>query len=135
MHFSSVARALSTTRRDHSAVPKSKSKLPACRSGKPLRPKSAHKVATTPRARSSWTIAAEVNVMQRRVRNEVRQNAAGLALVVGTSRERQCYGVKGSHSMSNPKAGPSDNAQKDPDQWVSGDDPMTGAQASYLKSL
>jgi hypothetical protein len=25
--------------------------------------------------------------------------------------------------------------QKDPENWVSGDDPMTGAQASYLKTL
>jgi len=37
--------------------------------------------------------------------------------------------------MSNPKTQPTDNAQKDPDQWVSGDDPMTGAQASYFKTL
>ena len=37
--------------------------------------------------------------------------------------------------MSNPKTAPTDNAQKDPDQWVSGDDPMTGAQASHLKTL
>jgi hypothetical protein len=28
-----------------------------------------------------------------------------------------------------------DNTQKDPQDWVSGDDPMTGAQASYLKTL
>jgi hypothetical protein len=27
------------------------------------------------------------------------------------------------------------NTEKDPDDWVSGDDPMTGAQASYLKTL
>ena len=27
------------------------------------------------------------------------------------------------------------NAIKDPDDWVSGDEPMTGAQASYLKTL
>jgi hypothetical protein len=27
------------------------------------------------------------------------------------------------------------NLAKDPDDWVSGDDPMTGAQASYLKTL
>ena len=27
------------------------------------------------------------------------------------------------------------NTQKDPKDWVSGDDPMTGAQASYLKTL
>jgi Protein of unknown function (DUF3072) len=37
--------------------------------------------------------------------------------------------------MNNPKAEPTDNAQKDPDEWLSGDDPMTGAQASYLKTL
>lgn len=28
-----------------------------------------------------------------------------------------------------------DNTEKDPDEWVSGHDPMTGAQASYLKTL
>jgi len=28
-----------------------------------------------------------------------------------------------------------DNTEKDPQDWVSGDDPMTGAQASYLKTL
>ncbi len=27
------------------------------------------------------------------------------------------------------------NRQKDPDQWVTGDEPMTGAQASYLGTL
>jgi hypothetical protein len=37
--------------------------------------------------------------------------------------------------MSNPKTELSGNAKKDPDEWVSGDDPMTGAQASYLKTL
>jgi hypothetical protein len=37
--------------------------------------------------------------------------------------------------MSNPKTDPTDNTQKNPDDWVSGDDPMTGAQASYLKTL
>jgi hypothetical protein len=36
--------------------------------------------------------------------------------------------------MSNPKTEPSGNTQKDPDDWVSGDDPMTGAQASYLRT-
>ncbi|MGN7870622.1 DUF3072 domain-containing protein [Paracoccus sp. 22332] len=35
----------------------------------------------------------------------------------------------------NPKSHPTDNAEKDPDNWVSGEDPMTGAQASYLKTL
>ena len=28
-----------------------------------------------------------------------------------------------------------DNTEKAPKDWVSGDDPMTGAQASYLKTL
>ena len=27
------------------------------------------------------------------------------------------------------------SAAKDPDEWVTGDEPMTGAQASYLKTL
>ena len=35
----------------------------------------------------------------------------------------------------NPKANPTDNAEKDPEDWVTGDEPMTGAQASYLKTL
>lgn len=37
--------------------------------------------------------------------------------------------------MTNPKIDPSDNTEKDPDDWVSGGEPMTGAQASYLKTL
>lgn len=37
----------------------------------------------------------------------------------------------------NPKIdrAPNSNTEKDPDEWVSGDEPMTGAQASYLKTL
>ncbi len=35
----------------------------------------------------------------------------------------------------NPKTNPTGNAVKDPDDWVTGDEPMTGAQASYLKTL
>lgn len=30
---------------------------------------------------------------------------------------------------------PPGNAAKDPEQWVTGDEPMTGAQASYLQTL
>ena len=33
-----------------------------------------------------------------------------------------------------PVEGPS-NMIKDPDEWKTGDEPMTGAQASYLKTL
>jgi hypothetical protein len=38
-------------------------------------------------------------------------------------------------AMSHPKTAPTTNTEKDPDDWVSGDEPMTGAQASYLKTL
>lgn len=30
---------------------------------------------------------------------------------------------------------PGSNTEKDPSEWVSGHDPMTGAQASYLTTL
>lgn len=38
---------------------------------------------------------------------------------------------------ANPKIhpDPNSNAEKDPSDWVTGDEPMTGAQASYLKTL
>ncbi|HZY68012.1 MAG TPA: DUF3072 domain-containing protein [Devosia sp.] len=39
------------------------------------------------------------------------------------------------NTQHNPKTDPTDNAVKDPDNWTTGDDPMTGAQASYLKTL
>ena len=37
----------------------------------------------------------------------------------------------------NPKTDPdpSSNTEKDPDDWDTGDEPMTGAQKSYLKTL
>lgn len=35
----------------------------------------------------------------------------------------------------NPKQHPTGNARKDPEDWVTGDEAMTGAQASYLKTL
>lgn len=35
----------------------------------------------------------------------------------------------------NPKTEPFSNAEKDPDDWTTGDEAMTGAQASYLKTL
>ena len=39
--------------------------------------------------------------------------------------------------IHNPKTDPdpASNTQKDPDDWVTGDEPMTGAQGSYLKTL
>ncbi|MES2493347.1 MAG: DUF3072 domain-containing protein [Pseudomonadota bacterium] len=42
-----------------------------------------------------------------------------------------------SEQFHNPKLDqdPPSNTQKDSDNWVSGDDPITGAQASYLATL
>jgi len=39
--------------------------------------------------------------------------------------------------VHNPKLDdhPGSNTEKDPEDWVSGDEPMTGAQASYLTTL
>jgi hypothetical protein len=44
---------------------------------------------------------------------------------------------KSTAAKSNPKLNPNPptNTEKEPNEWVSGDDPMTGAQASYLKTL
>lgn len=39
------------------------------------------------------------------------------------------------HSTDHPKAEPVGNAVKDPAEWTTGDEAMTGAQASYLKTL
>lgn len=38
---------------------------------------------------------------------------------------------------ANPKTDPDppSNTVKDPEDWTTGDEPMTGAQASYLKTL
>ena len=44
---------------------------------------------------------------------------------------------KNAPAQDNPKTDPKDasNRIKDPDQWTTGCEPMTGAQASYLKTL
>jgi len=34
-----------------------------------------------------------------------------------------------------PDSGAPSNTEKDPSEWTTGDEPMTGAQASYLKTL
>jgi hypothetical protein len=38
-------------------------------------------------------------------------------------------------TTENPKTHTFSNAEKDPDDWTTGDEKMTGAQASYLKTL
>ncbi|CAN5273492.1 DUF3072 domain-containing protein [soil metagenome] len=36
---------------------------------------------------------------------------------------------------SSEQQAPNENAEKDPSQWVTGDEPMTGPQRSYLHTL
>ena len=48
--------------------------------------------------------------------------------------------ARGAHQdppeVENPKqTPPAGNQQKDPEAWVTGHEPMTGAQASYLETL
>ena len=38
-------------------------------------------------------------------------------------------------STETPKSDAPGNAEKPTDAWITGDEPMTGAQASYLKTL
>ncbi len=38
-------------------------------------------------------------------------------------------------SDDNPKNHPFSNAEKDPDDWTTGDEPMTDAQGAYLRTL
>ena len=58
------------------------------------------------------------------------------SLVWRTIGERGTYVMK-NRDRINPKIdpAPNSNTEKEPDDWVSGDNPMTGAQASYLKTL
>ena len=38
-------------------------------------------------------------------------------------------------TSADSKQHPTGNAIKDPETWITGDEPMTGAQASYLQTL
>lgn len=38
-------------------------------------------------------------------------------------------------TQPSPKENPRGNAAKNPEDWTTGDEPMTGAQASYLQTL
>ena len=40
-----------------------------------------------------------------------------------------------SEQTTDPRDQPYSNTEKDPDDWVTGDEAMTGAQASYLETL
>jgi len=38
-------------------------------------------------------------------------------------------------TLGGPRPDPSTDASKDPEEWVTGDEPMTGPQRSYLDTL
>jgi hypothetical protein len=51
------------------------------------------------------------------------------------SLKKQPHSAADDHANPKLDPRPRSNMEKDPDDWVSGDEPMTGAQASYLKTL
>ena len=40
-----------------------------------------------------------------------------------------------SNPRATPEVAPHENPAKDPDEWTTGDEPMTGPQRSYLRTL
>jgi hypothetical protein len=60
---------------------------------------------------------------------------------IGTDHRRDAEPRAQEHGAARPSANPKlaahpgSNTEKPPEQWVSGDEPMTGAQASYLTTL
>lgn len=51
--------------------------------------------------------------------------------------QEQLFGLEANDMAANHTTDPLDpgTPQKDPDEWVTGDETMTAAQASYLKTL
>jgi hypothetical protein len=43
--------------------------------------------------------------------------------------------AKMNHNGKDAPRAPHENPEKDPDDWTTGDEPMTGPQRSYLKTL
>ncbi|CAO3432083.1 DUF3072 domain-containing protein [Azospirillum doebereinerae] len=53
-----------------------------------------------------------------------------------TDRKNDRHTPQDAAHSDNPKIGEdTSNRDKDPEDWTTGDEPMTGAQASYLKTL
>jgi hypothetical protein len=51
------------------------------------------------------------------------------------AQKRKSNGSRAKSRKSASSQLPGPNPQKDPDEWVTGDEPMTGPQASYLGTL
>ncbi len=52
-----------------------------------------------------------------------------------TNQQKPSANAKSASNATDATPAVPDNTQKDPDQWVTGDETMTGAQASYLQTL
>ena len=68
-------------------------------------------------------MAARTSALDQGARKEHLQNASSMESLMATTPDPK----------SDPQ--PSSNTEKPADNWVTGDEPMTGAQASYLKTL
>jgi hypothetical protein len=75
--------------------------------------------------------AAFADNIPQRTNPRLHGNQKGTAVLVSSSREEVPMTAK----TKGPEAAESSNREKDPDDWVTGDETMTGAQASYLKTL
>jgi len=54
-------------------------------------------------------------------------------IAVGSAKENSI--MTATKPAERPNTDPVSNAEKDPDNWTTGDERMTGAQGSYLKTL
>ena len=68
--------------------------------------------------------------------DEVKRDRPGEMAETGSADVSQDPGVPGVKLPADePRQGAGSNTEKDPSEWVTGDEPMTGAQASYLQTL
>jgi hypothetical protein len=89
---------------------------------------------------AAFTTTTASRTAEFKLNSEIAAPAVGRRGICTHDRTRECEYERQTFSMSNvnPKKSDSDqpsNIEKDPDEWVTGDEPMTGAQASYLKTL
>src|SRR5215203_4904930 len=65
----------------------------------------------------------------------VRRNALAPAVTTAPSHGNVACRDRGMTDKRTQAGADTGNMEKDPDDWVTGDEPMTGAQKSYLKTL
>jgi hypothetical protein len=58
-----------------------------------------------------------------------------VSCTIWSSARHRTASMEENMAKQNPNRAQSDAVQRDPDEWVTGDESMTGPQASYLKTL